>query len=114
VRTLILLVATLVVALVSGALLLAPRGENVRVVTTEEIRTSHGGHHHKTICSWTSDDSDDDGADDDDDVAASPIICALTPIDEMEPHVTPSVAFDFTSLGPSIAHTPSVERPPRA
>jgi hypothetical protein len=111
---LVLVAAALVVALVSGALWLLPRSAPAHVVSTEEIRTSHGGHHHRSIASWTSDDSDDDGIDDDEEIAASPVVCPLTPVEDLEPHTATPVVVEPTSLGPSNAHTRSVERPPRA
>ena len=111
VRTLILLVATLVVALLSGALLL-PRGE--ARATTEEVRCAHD-HHHHAISSFTEDTDDDgDGDDDVDDATAAAITIAAPVSTKAAPLVADAfVPCDFRALGPSSAHHRLLERPPR-
>lgn len=113
-RTLILLVATLVVALLSGAMLL-PRGELRARTTTEEVRCAHD-HHHHAISSFTEDtDDDDDGDDDVDDAIAGAIAVAAPVSTKSAPLVADTfVPNDFQALGPSSAHHRLLERPPRA
>ncbi len=112
-RALILLVATLVVAFVSGALLL-PRGEARPVATTEEVRCAHD-HHHHAVTSFTEDtDDDDDGDDDADDVIASAVLVAPVRDRSATPEPETVVHVDFDTLGPSSAHHRLLERPPRA
>ncbi len=113
VRTLILLVATMVVALLSGALLL-PRGEARAVATTEEVRCAHD-HHHHAISSFTEDTDDDgDGDDDVDDATAAAIAIAAPVSTKAAPLVVDAfVPGDFQTLGPSSAHHRLLERPPR-
>jgi hypothetical protein len=109
VRTLVLLVITLVIA-VLGAVTLVPRDE-ARRATTTEVHASHS-HHHKAVASWM-DDGDDDDDDDDDDVLASSVCVAIAPITLRSP--TETVTFvNIDELGPATAHDKLLERPPRA
>jgi hypothetical protein len=110
VRTLVLIVITLVIA-VLGAVTLVARDEGRRTTTSTEVHAAHG-HHHKTVASWM-DDGDDDDDDDDDDVLASSICVAITPMTLRSP--TETVTFvNIDELGPATAHEKLLERPPRA
>ena len=111
-RSVVLLVSLLVIALLH-AITLVPRSEHGEVVnTTEEIRTSHGGHHHKTMCSFTDDTNDDSDDDDDDDVLASSVHVAFAPMTIRSP--SENVFSINEALGPSTSHERLLERPPRA
>ena len=110
-RTWVLVVAILAVALLN-AITLVPRSEPREASTTEQIRTSHVGHHHATMASLTDDGDDDDDDDDDDDVLASGMTVAIAPM-VLRPHAEIVFAIDDV-LGPSSAHDTMLERPPRA
>ena len=112
-RSFVLLVSLLVIALLH-AIMLVPQSKQAEIVnTTEEIRTSHGGHHHKSMASFTDDTNDDGDDDDDDDVLASSVSVAIAPMVLKPRHDAAVFTIDAT-LGPSSAHARTLERPPRA
>lgn len=112
-RALILIVATLVIALVSGAAAIA-RDASVHVAaTTEEVRGA-SGHHHRTTSSWSDDTDDDSDADDDgDDALAAPWAIVLAPMKTI-PLAETSAFMSGSVLGPATAHDQLLERPPRS